>query len=188
MIIKVTTQGITPIIINKFTDAAAIKATEGNSSILKGDNGSPRDQCELKLHKGLKGQCIIPGPNVFSCIIAAGVFHKAGKTKMTTQKSSLIPSCLSIQEIEIDIVSKDSWCVDTRPVRNPATGGRFLCHRPIFNDWELTFHIELYQSFMSEKLCRQLIDDAGKRMGLGDFRPSRKGPYGKFVVKHWSVV
>jgi hypothetical protein len=32
-----------------------------------------------------------------------------------------------------------------------------------------------------------MIDAAGKRIGLGDFRPSCKGPFGKFVVIHWAV-
>ena len=39
--------------------------------------------------------------------------------------------------------------------------------------------------FLSPKLLRQIIDDSGKRIGLGDFRPSTKGPYGRFVVTSW---
>ena len=39
---------------------------------------------------------------------------------------------------------------------------------------------------MPIKLMREILDAAGKRIGLGDFRPARKGPFGKFTVTHWT--
>jgi hypothetical protein len=38
---------------------------------------------------------------------------------------------------------------------------------------------------MSKELFRDIVDSAGRRIGLGDFRPDRKGPFGKFVVVSW---
>lgn len=180
---------VTPLILNRFHDAVAMGATSGTrTAMIAGDRGTPREQAEKKLYLGRDEKTlIVPGPNIFSCIVAAGSFHKAGRTKITTQKSSLIPACVTIEDIEIPLHSKEGWSVDTRAVRIPATGGRILAHRPIFNDWKLRFHIELDESFLSEKLLRQIVDDAGKRVGLGDFRPSCKGPYGKFVVNHWNI-
>jgi hypothetical protein len=35
------------------------------------------------------------------------------------------------------------------------------------------------------KLFREVVDAAGKRIGLGDFRPDCKGPYGRFSVTRW---
>jgi hypothetical protein len=187
MDIEIEITGTTPLICNRFTDAAALSATNGTRSALSGsDKGSPHDQAEAKLYIGSDGATlIIPSPNVFSCIIAAGTFHKAGRVKITTQKSSLIPACVSIHEIEIPLASKQGWSVDTRAVRIPSTGGRILAHRPIFNDWSLRFAVDLDTDFMSENLFRAIVDDAGKRIGLGDFRPSCKGPFGKFVVTKW---
>jgi len=34
---------------------------------------------------------------------------------------------------------------------------------------------------------REILDSAGKRIGLGDFRPACKGPYGKFVAVEWKA-
>ena len=31
----------------------------------------------------------------------------------------------------------------------------------------------------------QLVDDAGQKIGLGDYRPARKGPFGRFSVVSW---
>jgi hypothetical protein len=40
---------------------------------------------------------------------------------------------------------------------------------------------------MTVKLLREILDASGKRIGLGDFRPACKGPFGKFVVVKWEI-
>jgi hypothetical protein len=99
----------------------------------------------------------------------------------------MIPACVNIIESMIPIKSKKGWSVDSRPVRIPSTGGRILAFRPIFFDWELDFTLELDTDIISLLLLRQIVDDAGKRVGLGDYRPDKKGPFGKYVVTKWQV-
>lgn len=188
MEISVTIEGTTPLLCNRFTDEAQQKATSGTTTSLVGDRGTPREQAEKKLYLDDDGTFIIPQPNLFRCLIDAGKYFKAGKSKVTTQKSSIIPSCVEVAGIAIPIDTKDGWEVDTRPVRIPSTGGRILCHRPCFNDWSLTFDVTLDTDTMGMKLFRELVDAAGKKIGLGDFRPDCKGPFGKFVVRVWEVV
>lgn len=183
--IAVTIQGVTPLLCNKFTDAAQQKATNGNSSAVIGDHGSPRQQAEQRLYCGQDGHPIIPGPNLFRAIIDAGKYFKHGKSKITTQKSSLLPASVEIAELEIPIQHEDAWDVDIRPVRIPSTGGRILCHRPCFHDWQLKFTLGVDTDLLGMWLLRDIVDAAGKRIGLGDFRPDCKGPFGKFVVVQW---
>lgn len=186
MEIQITIEGITPMLLNRFTDAAAEKASSGTTgAIASADRGSPKEQAEGRLYRDEDDNLVIPNPNLFRCILDAGKFFKAGRSKVTTQKSSLIPACLMIHELTIPIETKEGWTVDTRPVRIPATGGRILCHRPCFNDWKLSFSCELDTEIMGGKLFREIVDAAGKRIGLGDFRPDCKGPFGRFVVTHW---
>jgi hypothetical protein len=185
--IQVTIEGTTPLLCNRFTDAAAMSASSGSRSSAIGEKGTPREQAEKKLYLGADGRLIIPQPNLFRCIIDAGKYFKAGKSKVTTIKSSLIPSCVDIRVVEIPIRHADPWEVDTRAVRIPSTGGRILCHRPSFNDWALDFTVYLDTEIMTVKLLREIVDAAGKRIGLGDFRPDCKGPFGKFVVTSWVV-
>ena len=147
--------------------------------------GIPTEQAQQKLYTDEQGRIGIPQPNLYRSILDAGKFFKAGKAKVTTIKSSLIPACLTIEEVFIPLDCCDPWSVDTRPVRIPSTGGRILCHRPLFNDWQLDFVVELDTSIISEKLLREIVDAAGKRIGLGDFRPDCKGPFGKYVVTRW---
>lgn len=186
-IINVTIEGKTPLLCNKFTDKAQLTASSGTRLASVGDKGSPREQAEEKLYLSVTtNKPMIPQPNIFRCIIDGGAFFKNGKSKITTLKSSMIPACVNIQEIEIPIKSKDPWTIDTRAVRIPSTGGRILCHRPCFNDWCLSFTMEYDLEIITASLLRDIVDASGKRVGLGDFRPACKGPFGKFVVTKWT--
>jgi hypothetical protein len=118
------------------------------------------------------------------------VFHKAGRTKITTQKSSLVPAAVALIELTCPLRGPDGepkWEVDSRSVVIPSTGGRIMCHRPRLDRWRVSFTLEVDTGMFSVPLVRQLLDDAGKRIGLGDFRPARKGPFGRFVVVKWET-
>lgn len=189
MNIEIRIEGVTPLMLNKFTDAAALAAssgTSGSSSAI--DRGTPQGIAESKLYRGVDGGIIIPQPNLLRCLVDGGVYHKIGRSQVTTKTSSTLYGCLDIEAAEIPIEHQQPWRVDTRAVVIPATKGRILAHRPIFDDWALTFTVTLDTSIISAKFLRAIIDDAGKRVGLGEFRPSRKGPYGRFVVTRWEAV
>ena len=187
MHIEVEIQGVTPLLCNRFGEENEVAVSSGTSSAIKaGGRALPRDDAEARLYKDKKGAAYIPGPNILSCITAAGKFHKVGKSKVTTQKSSLVTAAMSVDDLVCKI--KGDWEVDSRSVRIPATGGRIMRHRPRFDKWSLKFHVEIDTEMFSETFTRQLIDDAGKKIGLGDFRPDCKGPFGKFVVKNWKQM
>ena len=187
MQIAISIEGRTPLLMHAFTDEAAQAATAGTRTTSK-DNGTPQEQADRVIYRSEQdGKIIIPQPNLFRCILDAGKFHKVGRSKVTTQKSSLIPAALMLNEVEYPLKHQQPWRVDTRAVRIPATGGRILRHRACFDDWQVDFEAELDTDVIPEKLFRLIVNDAGSKIGLGDFRPDTKGPYGKFDVVHWKA-
>jgi hypothetical protein len=189
MRLNIRIEGTTPLICNRFTDAAAEASSSGTrGSGSAKDRGTPLEIAESKLYVGLDGNPMVPQPNLLRCLVEGGRFHKAGKTQLTTSKSSHLYACVSIEGAEIALIHNQPWKVDTRAVRIPSTGGRILAHRPMFDDWALEFEVILDTSILGAKLFRSVVDDAGNRIGLGDFRPATKGPYGRFVVTKWEEV
>ena len=190
--IQITIEGTTPLLMNKFKDAATQALKRGSSNAVRArQNLEPRDAAETKLYQDENGTIHIPGPNLFRAFIDAGTFIKIGKGKMTTQKTSLVPAGMAIIELACPLSRPDgaalTWEVDERSVVNPATGGRMMAYRPRFERWQLSLTVEFDPEMFNEQLVRELVDHAGKRIGLGDFRPSRKGPFGKFVVTRWQA-
>jgi hypothetical protein len=187
--IKITIRGVTPLLCNRFSDAAAMAASDGTrSSAAAGDRGTPREIAESALYLDEKGRPCIPQPNLLRCIVDGGSYHKAGKKQITTKQESLLYACCDVEGVSIPIKHKQPWSVDTRPIVNPSTKGRVLRHRPKFHDWELTFEVRLNAEIIGVNLLRKIIDDSGVKAGLGDYRPNRKGPFGKFVVVHWQEL
>lgn len=193
MKVNVTISGLTPLLMNRFTEAAEVQVSGGTSVSFRGDKGTPREQAAGKRYADDKGNLYIPGPNIFAAIIAAGTFHKAGKSKLTTMKTSLIPAGLMVEDLVCLLVNEkgdpiSEWEVDSRSVVIPSTGGRIMAHRPRVDRWQTTFTLDVDGSMFSPNLIRAVVDDAGKKIGLGDYRPARKGPFGRFVVTKWEVA
>lgn len=189
MDIDIEITGVTPLICNKFTDEQALIASSGSrGSSAASSRKTPLEICESKIYTGLNGKPMIPQPNLLRCLVDGGKFHKVGKKQITTKEESMLFACVDIEGAEIPLISEQGWKVDTRAVVIPATKGRILAHRPMFDDWRLHFVVHLDTHILNPQLFRVIVDDAGTRIGLGDFRPARKGPYGRFRVDHWQQV
>ena len=189
MEVDIRITGITPLICNRFYDEAAMTSSQSvRSSAAARDRGTPQEMAEKKLYMGLNGKPMIPQPNLLRCLIDGGAFFKVGKSQVTTSTKSMLFGAFDIPVAEIEITHEQPWTVDTRAVVLPSTKGRILAHRPMFNDWSLEFTAEIDTTIVSEKLMREIIDAAGNRIGLGDFRPAKKGPYCRFRVDAWNIV
>lgn len=186
MKIKVEISGVSPLLMNRFTEENEIKVSSGISRVSHGDKGTPREQATKKAYIDSEGNLYLPGQIIYAAIIEAGKFHKSGKSKITTTKSSLVPAGIFIEDMICPFHTKD-FEVDSRSVVIPATGGRVMAHRPRLDDWKLNFTLEVDDKMFDEKTVRLLVDDAGSKCGLGDFRPNRKGTFGRFKVTGWTV-
>lgn len=184
--ISCTIEGVTPLLMNRFTEENEVKVSSGVSAVHKGSTGTPREQAAQKAYRDNKGNLYLPGPNIFACIIQAGKYHKNGKSKVTTLKSSLIPAGMAVLEVVLPLNTKD-FEVDSRSVVIPANGARIMRHRPRLDQWKLNFTLEVDEVMFDAAFVRLIVEDAGRKVGLGDYRPDRKGPFGKFAIVGWEI-
>lgn len=180
--------GLTPLMINKFRDDDQMAATAGSrGSSAARERLSPEEEAESRLYIDEEGDCIMPQPNILASVIQGGSYFKIGQRKITTTRQSLIPAAVAFLEPYYPIETEGGWSVDSRPVRIPATGGRILRHRPIFWDWSIDLEAQLDVDEIRPDLFREIIDAAGSKSGIGDFRPSTRGPFGRYRVDTWAV-
>src|SRR3972149_3355 len=187
--VRVVCEGISPLLLNKMDPNVLL---ESKKAFKPARQGTPRDRATPKGPTNAKGDPAIPANMILSCLIAAGVFIKLDKKRqVSTAKSTLLTAFMSVDNIEpMPIIVPDSkkaapWEVDTQVGRNPNGGEAVLLERPRFAAWSFSIHLSIDTSGLGQETIRQLFDFAGSRIGLGDFRPARKGPYGRFIVKCW---
>lgn len=179
MIIKVEITGVTPLLMAKFSE-------ERLGAKKPDKNASEEEQAEVYAYRTEKGELMVPAICIFSSIMEGGKFSKRGKNKITTLKSSLVPAGISIVEEEC-LLGQKSYAVDRRSVVNPSTGGRIMSYRPRFDEWKLSFTLEVDEQEFSDREVKTLVQDAGSKCGLLSFRPSRKGWFGRFEITKWEV-
>ena len=177
MKLDVEITGLTPLLMHRFNIE--------EHGLKKDKNLTPREEAQRVCYEDEKKRLYYPTTNIYACLIEAGKFHKEGKVKVTTARSSLIPAGVMIECEFVYFKKPKDWEVDSRSVVVPSTGGRIVCHRPRLDEWSLEFTLTLDTKMFTPKFIRTLVDDAGCKVGLGDFRPARKGIYGRFVVTNW---
>lgn len=176
---QVQIRGITPLIVNRFHEDAQEEATSGVH--VRTERPSPQEDANDRLYQNGEGP-YYPAENLRQSVIAAASRTKIGRRSATTD----VAAALFIKPFAMPIVGE--WHVDSRPVVIPATRGRILRHRPMFDEWSIELTLVVDTDLIDAVTVRKVLDDAGNYVGIGDFRPARKGPYGRFCVDSWQEV
>ena len=187
--VLITVKGITPILMNPMT-AEILDDLDGVAGARKmKDMSTPKEKAERKIIRNEDGVIGLPAEYLFSCLVEAGRQIKIDtKRSMSTKDSSLVPSFLSIEDTFFPFKNqKVEWIVDRRRgvLDNGGKKVAVCITRPKFSEWEFDVRITLDSSECSEDKAKLLFAKAGKSVGLGDFRPSCRGNFGKFVITKW---
>lgn len=138
-----------------------------------------------KLYVDTDGKVYQPGTHIERALIEAGKKIKmkgAGKSNY----SKLFGSMVSVEEYEILHVFP-KYEIHKSLVVIPSTKGRVMRYRPMFKKWALQFHI-LAEDEVAADVVKEAMEIAGKYGGLGDWRPEKKGKFGKFQVTSFKEV
>jgi hypothetical protein len=186
--VLVTCQGLPPgMLMNPTTEELLDILRERRPQQRKTD-WSPHDEAASRLCVDGDGQIGLPALNLFSCLVKAGRRVKSGRQQISTATSTILPSFLAIEEEFLPFKGdpESSWVVDKRRGTNP-NGGEMVCLvRPRFLKWELDVTIQIDdKAGIDESTIKELFRMAGTAMGLGDFRPGKGGPFGRFAVTNW---
>jgi len=148
------------------------------------DKKTPAEQAEIASYRTPSGKLYIPGVAIQRALVNGATFSK-GKGRASLQKP--VAACVIVNEEYIE-TSPQEYTVDSRPVVIAATKGRIVRHRPRLDNWEVSFSVDFDDTLLKEDELRRVFDDTGSRVGLLDFRPEKKGPFGRFVVTSWKTA
>lgn len=138
-----------------------------------------------KLYIDSEGTIYQPATHLEGALIDAGKKIKVkGQGKATYSK--LFGSMVTIPLLDIPHQIKE-YEIDKRLVVIPSTKGRIMRYRPIFKDWKLLFEIE-FEDEIPADVIKEALEIAGKYVGIGDWRPAKKGKFGKFQVTSFQEV
>lgn len=170
----ITLKGLSPLLMNAFP-----------SEEIPNFKNLPKDQqAEHSAYRDKDNELYVPGVAVQRALINAAVYTK-GKGRASAQKSAA--ACMMVDPDKILLGLKE-YVIDSRPVVVPATKGRIVRHRPKVENWKIKFTLEWDDELLSEEKVREIVNNMGKRVGLLDFRPEKKGPFGRCEVSKWENI
>lgn len=156
--------------------------SEGNSRTIKEDLTVEQD-AERCAYRDSNGALVIPAEHIEGAIRDGARYHKIGR------RAAWPLAGAAVQLLDRTIpLGVDKYAIDSRAVTIPSTKGRIVRHRPMIANWEVDFQLELDTSIYSDALFRKILTDAGLRAGIGDYRPAKSGPFGRFDVLRLEVA
>lgn len=178
--IKVKIQGISPLLQHRYVFVDEKEEDAKRRSGKKDYSG----EWKKALYWDDKLGVIQPGVHIEAAMIKAAVsFQIPGKGKKTYK--DLFKSAVFVSPDYIphglkgspeDLVKKGKITIDRRLVRVNNSGVERL--RPLFKDWALEFTIEVHDDQISDDTVQQILEHAGRYVGIGDYRPK----FGRFSV------
>jgi hypothetical protein len=143
---------------------------------------SPEEEAEAGCYRLPSGQLYLPTTHFRSAILAAAAGQKIEK------KAARLILSAALFAIE-----------ESAPLYHPETGHPLREYeidirravvqrqgisrsRPKLPQWATTVEFQYEPMLLNPEMIQQVFDLAGAIIGVGDFRPSKSGPFGRFSV------
>jgi hypothetical protein len=182
--------GVSSLLQHRFGEAA--EAGDKNSRKIHIPVTDPRSEAEKVAYRDKHDNLYFPGSAVARLLREAGGAHKQRGSRKSFK--FLIPAAVLVTEDAILLRDPKTgkpltdFEVDSRPVTIPATKGRIMRHRPRLDAWQASFGLEIDAELIDAAFVQQLLSEGGRQIGIGDYRPSCGGPFGRFLVSRWEQV
>jgi len=180
--ITIVVDGRTPLLTHNPQSMAITKGPSKQSRI-----PDPADEAEAGCYRMADGTLCIKGDSFRGALLlAAGAWKTKGKATMKSRLSHIVVTDELIALKYKDGSPITSFEIDQRRVMVQKAG--IIRSRPKFTDWscEITFEFDSLLVPDPKIIC-DVLNDSGARIGVGDFRPGKNGPFGRFVVRSYRI-
>jgi hypothetical protein len=187
--LKVKITGISPLLMHSDRGANKLdplvrahkELTSKKKKTEEDDAAIAKSEYMLALYLGKNNQPVMPTQNIRATIIEGARQNKRGKD---------IESGTIILESSVPLEykgPKDPEKLFQTPEFVDARGvvvqrARIMRYRPCFPEWSCQVEINYDPAKIDEADLLLSLENAGKYVGLGDFRPGKKGTFGRFEV------
>lgn len=177
--IKIEIEGTSPLLMNRYNVEDELERQKGKRITKTYD---PKVESKKSAYWSKDGKTlVIPCMCLYASLLNASSFHKINRRSA----KSILAGSLRITPDEISL-GTNKYEIDTRPV--VIQRARVLKSRAILNKWKAEFNIVYNDKLISDPtIIKTVLEEAGMRIGIMDFRPNKGGFYGCFKVKKFII-
>jgi hypothetical protein len=177
--LEVIVVGISPLLTRNPLGMVSAVGARGQREI-----PSPQEEAETSVYRLPDGSCGLPTMAFRSCLIKAAAGFKAPKGRASLKGAAshiqMTTELISILDVET-LKPVKTFEIDSRRVVIQKAG--IIRNRPRFEKWAAKVGIIFDPTLIAGSVLRDILADGGTRIGVGDYRPERGGPMGRFAVR-----
>jgi len=177
---KVNIKGVTPYMQHRM-DAIKLKEWEEARGLIierLGLNDEHSKTAAFHSYIDKDGKFFIPSEHFQQSFIKGGSMVKGKVGGTTKSMKQIVAGMFSIVEDHIPFRPFDE--VDERSAVNKNVKARVMVYRPKWITWSCEFTLEVDNDTITVKTIENIIECAGKYLGVGSYRPEHTGKFGRF--------
>ena len=131
-------------------------------------------------HTDEAGNFYIPSEHLRMAFINAGSFVKSKVGNARKSMKNIVAAMFTITPDAIRMPRFDQ--IDKRSAVNRAAKARVITIRPKWSEWKAEFELIVDNDTITESTIKDIISYAGAYVGIGSYRPTNNGPFGRFEL------
>ena len=178
--VAVKVKGLTPLLVNRYDTEGELE----KKAKLKRRGSKELPDIQKKLYRNGQGNYIPSEWFEASMKEAAKQFIEKGRRSYNRS----VAGGVEVFPEEI-ILAPQEWVTDIRSAvnRNCNPPARIIVERPRFDDWSVGFELHIDDDLETD-VIKEILSFAGKKEGIGGFRPNKNGKFGKFEIEEYIEV
>jgi hypothetical protein len=159
------------------------EAVEAKSKAAKGSAAKKTDNIESYVYRNDQGEICLPGEYLRQAVIAAAKFRQDPRSPRKSAVDLVKAAVVSLTPLASLGVTE--WDYEHRCRVQVQRNGVTRVRPALRAGWQASFVFAVnLPEYVSQEMLLGLLTDAGRLVGVGDFRPT----YGRFQVVAFSVL
>lgn len=179
----VTIKGITPYMQHRMDDSKLETWEKNRRKIIEREDINKEDLLRALFHSytDIEGQFYLPSEHIRVALINAGGYMKSKVGNARKSMKNVVAAMFIVNPEKIHLPAFDD--VDKRSAVNKNVKARIIVIRPKWNaGWKVKFNLFIDDDTMTKETISELLNYAGRYVGLGSYRPANNGYFGRFEV------
>lgn len=185
---KVKITGLTPYMQHRMDDQKLEAWEKLRGPIHERPEVSQEDAVRAEYHcyRNKEGKCFIPADQIRGALIGAGSYLKAKVGGRSKSMKVIVAATFVATPDQIELPDYDA--VDKRSAVNNKVKARIIVIRPKWTQWSAEFELQVFEDSISESQIKELFQYAGNYVGIGSYRPTNNGMFGRFELTELNKV
>jgi hypothetical protein len=187
MVYRVKIEGVTPYMQHRMDDIKLDEWEKNRKQIIERPDVSVEDakRSEYHCYRNKNGSCFIPAEQLRIAMINGGTYLKSKVGSKTKSMKGIIAAVMRITPEEILLPDFDE--IDKRSAVNRNVKARVMVVRPKWSAWAAEFDMLLDNGTLTKEMLTELVNVTGNYVGIGSYRPTNNGYFGRFILKDISL-